>query len=740
MKRTLSILLTIIMLAGIMAIGITTVSAAEYQLGGWAFNYTFKQLDYIENTGGQYINTGYEAGPNVTVTIDLEITKWNKNYGAIFGSRTKNHAANSFIMCQSKNKKNELRTEIGTEHYTTLPVETNTRTTLTLSGNSSFSEKGLEIYLFGVNQGGSLETEDWGSATYRLYSCKITDGGKVVRNLVPVQKLDPDGAVGLVDLQNGKFYPSLGDKAFEYTKDHEHSYDLENPLSMTPPSCEQDGTGTYRCVGCEYIDEIKIPATGHHFGRDAKCIDCGTEFAEKNYQPPKRSSYSDFLSFPGAIKIVFLASNLECDVNLYDSKGNLTTYKQTEKSYVEIDGEYLKMETTHWYDKAPYYLKAIVPIYNLNDVKVIEPTCGTDGYTSIPYNNKEYKFDQKDSLGHKFNKNGVCTVCGKSFGDLSYKNEGDSSFGKAAYFEGADKIAVTFRTIGYTTKSSLHSFYPTLTDGKGQTKELSMIINDFTPYTEIVDGDSVRLSGDVPLCEFFPLYEDTKKLIKGSCTTDERIEYTYAGKTWFKVTTPAPGHKFSSTLTAFTKPTCDSEGSVTLSCENCDFSYTITVPKAHHYTKDNICKDKDCRTQFNKKLSGVPGSAHMFSFDGAQSITLRLESTQNLGEGMPVYFYDKDGNEQAALWEAFTPYVISGDTVLICFPDRDDVPENEYGYTVEVLSVDYGGNTGSVLSDGNIWIIAIVAVLALGGVAALVIVKKKNKPVAANGASTDNEE
>ena len=107
---------------------------------------------------------------------------------------------------------------------------------------------------------------------------------------------------------------------------------------------------------------------------------------------------------------------------------------------------------------------------------------------------------------------------------------------------------------------------------------------------------------------------------------------------------------------------------------------------------------------------------------------------------MPVYFYDKDGNEQAALWEPFTPYVISGDTVLICFPDRDDVPDNEYGYTVEVTNVDYGGNTGSVLSDGNLWIIIAVAVLALGGVATLFIVKKKKKPVAANGASAEDEE
>ncbi len=40
---------------------------------------------------------------------------------------------------------------------------------------------------------------------------------------------------------------------------------------------------------------------------------------------------------------------------------------------------------------------------------------------------------------------------------------------------------------------------------------------------------------------------------------------------------------------------------------------------------------------------------------------------------------------------------------------------------------------GSVLSEGNLWIIAAVAVVAVAGVSALVIVKRKKKPALANG-------
>ncbi len=55
------------------------------------------------------------------------------------------------------------------------------------------------------------------------------------------------------------------------------------------------------------------------------------------------------------------------------------------------------------------------------------------------------------------------------------------------------------------------------------------------------------------------------------------------------------------------------------------------------------------------------------------------------------------------------------------------------------LSVQYNSVSalGSVLSNGSIWIIAAVAVVAVAGVVVLVIVKKKNKPALANG--TDEE-
>lgn len=63
----------------------------------------------------------------------------------------------------------------------------------------------------------------------------------------------------------------------------------------------------------------------------------------------------------------------------------------------------------------------------------------------------------------------------------------------------------------------------------------------------------------------------------------------------------------------------------------------------------------------------------------------------------------------------------------------------------KLVKADANGNpiyndTGSTLSEGNIWIIAIVAAVVVIGVAALIIVMKKKKPATANGAPAQNKD
>lgn len=80
-------------------------------------------------------------------------------------------------------------------------------------------------------------------------------------------------------------------------------------------------------------------------------------------------------------------------------------------------------------------------------------------------------------------------------------------------------------------------------------------------------------------------------------------------------------------------------------------------------------------------------------------------------------------------------YVLGDNDTLIknCNPKTDD--EDLFDDCTFKFSA-----TGSVLSEGNLWIIVAVAALAIAGVAALFIVKKKKKPALAVGADNTDEE
>ena len=71
--------------------------------------------------------------------------------------------------------------------------------------------------------------------------------------------------------------------------------------------------------------------------------------------------------------------------------------------------------------------------------------------------------------------------------------------------------------------------------------------------------------------------------------------------------------------------------------------------------------------------------------------------------------------------------------------NRDNKSVIKYSNGMIIMKKTVMNKQASTLSEGNLWIIITVAVLAIGGVATLFIVKKKKKPIAANGASTDDE-
>ena len=188
-----------------------------------AFATEYTQLDYIQSTGTQYIDTGVQA----TQTTGFEIDFLTKNdfststYGSIFGARQ-----------ASINKELQLSTYTSTSGHTGVLrfntssnnaglQYTNQRVTASLKNGVYTNNSGgttnvsgtftspCNITVFALNQNGTVT--QYGKM--QLYSFKLYDGNYLVRNFVPCKRKS-DNKPGLYDLQNNVFYTNQGTGEF----------------------------------------------------------------------------------------------------------------------------------------------------------------------------------------------------------------------------------------------------------------------------------------------------------------------------------------------------------------------------------------------------------------------------------------------------------------------------------------------------------------------------------------------
>ena len=183
----------------------------------------YQELDYIESTGTQMIDTKYLPNPNTVVEMSLEFTtKWvSSGKGVFFGCHdsTKIFRFNfggkaTQIGCRLLNNdkstvfnitddirttRNELRIDAagGKVSWGTVSVD--------VSANTNVHEN-YPMGLFGQNDEGVLKP--FSQMNMRIYSCKISDAAGLVRDFVPCRELTGAKRAGLYDRVNGEFYPN----------------------------------------------------------------------------------------------------------------------------------------------------------------------------------------------------------------------------------------------------------------------------------------------------------------------------------------------------------------------------------------------------------------------------------------------------------------------------------------------------------------------------------------------------
>lgn len=203
----------------------------------------YKELEYIQSTGSQYLDTGVKPNGSTRVTLEVESTV--DGTFPFFGCRDSS-ASKKFILWQISST--QIRVDYGNSRTTYDVGTTNEKTLADINKNTGFFgsvqlytepvsfEGSYSILVLGQNTGGSVDTR---KLSAKLYSFSVYDGENLIRELIPC--INSDGAVGMYDLAQGAFYGNSGSGTFlpgpyvepgVITRDYWLESDIQTPVQM----------------------------------------------------------------------------------------------------------------------------------------------------------------------------------------------------------------------------------------------------------------------------------------------------------------------------------------------------------------------------------------------------------------------------------------------------------------------------------------------------------------------------
>ena len=174
----------------------------------------YKQLEYIQSSGTQYIDTGFKPNQNTKFEVDLAITNTSCH---VFGART-SYLNKAFVLFWASNS--GFCIQMADTEFNGGAFDTTKRYKVTMTSSQLFLDDNLQVsYSVGDFQ---CEQNAWLMSCYsssaseyasgKLYSAKIYDGNTLVRNFIPCP--NPSEVVGMYDLVNSKFYGNSGSGSF----------------------------------------------------------------------------------------------------------------------------------------------------------------------------------------------------------------------------------------------------------------------------------------------------------------------------------------------------------------------------------------------------------------------------------------------------------------------------------------------------------------------------------------------
>ena len=200
-------------------------------MSGLSSGYT--QLEYIQSSGTQYINTGFNPKSTSRVVMEFEFLK--NATASPFMSRDSSNATDMFGVfningrLRSDFNKTKVSFPAGLSPLQKLLYDQNKNVctigseTIT-NANGTFSAP-RPLFLFASNDSGTARF----FTTGKFYSCRIFDNESLIRDFAPCK--NASGVIGLYDTVGRQFYANAGTGTF--TAGPEIIYEPDAPTNFT---------------------------------------------------------------------------------------------------------------------------------------------------------------------------------------------------------------------------------------------------------------------------------------------------------------------------------------------------------------------------------------------------------------------------------------------------------------------------------------------------------------------------
>ena len=186
----------------------------------WEKVYKYIQLDYIQNTGTQFIDTGFKPNQNTSVELSVTIPSSSADVTRFFESRNGNNYQ-EFGIINFKDSNNILQFRYNSRISTTkLNADTKYKITtnknklyvddvLKITANTSTFQVNYDLAIFGFANGSNPVAD---TSTYRLHYFKLYNNGTLIRDFIPVKDLN--NIVCLYDKVSKTFFYNAGTGTF----------------------------------------------------------------------------------------------------------------------------------------------------------------------------------------------------------------------------------------------------------------------------------------------------------------------------------------------------------------------------------------------------------------------------------------------------------------------------------------------------------------------------------------------